>query len=115
MSSEDNPNEQQPRGRPRVPVDYPVKVRGDKDSGDGTVMNLTVAGGEIESHVQFPVGACVSVHVQPPGARPSITIALAIVRWQQRNRFGLEFIRFEGDAKAQLEDMLNQRANFASE
>ncbi|NJL18101.1 MAG: hypothetical protein HC938_13930 [Nitrospira sp.] len=56
-----------------------------------------------------------SVHVQPPGARPSITIALAIVRWQQRNRFGLEFIRFEGDAKAQLEDMLNQRANFASE
>jgi hypothetical protein len=78
-------------------------------------MNLTVTGGEIESHVQFPVGARVSVHVQPPGARPCITIALAIVRWQQSDRFGLEFVRFEGNAKEQLADMLNQRENSASE
>ncbi|MDH4082079.1 MAG: PilZ domain-containing protein [Nitrospira sp.] len=115
MSSEDNPNKPQPRGRLRVPVDYPVSVTGDEGSGYGTVMNLTVTGGEIESHVQFAVGARVSVHVQPPGARPSITIALAIVRWQQRNRFGLEFVRFEGNAKEQLEDMLNQRENSTSE
>ena len=115
MSSEDNPSERQPRGRLRIPVDYPVRVTGDEGSEQGTVRNLTVAGGEIESHVQFPVGARVSVHVQPPGARPSITIALAIVRWQQNDRFGLEFVRFEGDAKEQLEDMLNQRENSASE
>lgn len=74
-------------------------------------MNLTVAGGEVESHSQFRIGAHVSVQVIPPGARPSITIALAIVRWQHSDRFGLEFIRFEGNAKVQLEDMLNQREN----
>jgi hypothetical protein len=115
MSSEGNPNKQKPRGRLRVPVDYPVRVAGDEGSGHGTLTNLTVTGGEIESHVQFPVGTRVSVHVQPPGARPSITIALAIVRWQQSDRFGLEFVRFEGNAKEQLEDMLNQRENSASE
>lgn len=115
MSFEDNSSEPEARGRCRVPVDYPVSVTGDEGSGPGTVMNLTVAGGEIESHVHFPVGARVSVHVQPPGARPSITIALAIVRWQQSDRFGLEFVRFEGNAKEQLEDMLNQRENAASE
>jgi hypothetical protein len=115
MSSEDNPNAPQSRGRLRVPVDYPVSVTGDEGSGRGIVMNLTVTGGEIESSVRFPVGSRVSVHVQPPGARPSITIALAIVRWQQSDRFGLEFVRFEGNAKEQLEDMLNQRENSASE
>ncbi|MBX3303043.1 MAG: PilZ domain-containing protein [Nitrospira sp.] len=114
-SSGDNPTEQQPRGRPRVPVDYPAVVRGGESSVEGTVMNLTVTGCEVESHGQFPIGAHVSVHVVPPGARPSFTIALAIVRWQRSDRCGLEFVRFEGNAKEQLEDMLNQREGFAAD
>jgi hypothetical protein len=108
-SSQDNPTGQRPRGRLRVPVDYPVLVTGEESSAQGTVLNLTVAGCEVESHSQFRIGAPVSVQLVPPGARPSITIALAIVRWQHSDRFGLEFVRFEGKAKEQLEDMLNQR------
>jgi hypothetical protein len=105
----DNIKEVKPRGRVRVPVDYPVLFTGDEGSGHGTVINLTLAGGEIESHVQPPVGACVCLHVQSPGARPPIIVALAIVRWKNGDRFGLEFVRFEGGTKEQLEDMLNQR------
>ncbi len=105
----DSQNESEPRGRPRVPVDYPVLFTGDEGAGHGTVRNLTLAGGEIESHIQFPVGARVCLQVHPPGARPPITIGLAVVRWKQGDRFGLEFVRFEGNAKEQLEDMLNQR------
>lgn len=108
-SSEDNPHEPQPRGRPRVPVDYPAVITGEKGGAQGTVINLTIAGWEIESHSQFRIGASVSVQIVPPSARPSITIALAIVRWQHNDRCGLEFVRFEGNAKEQLEDMLNQR------
>lgn len=73
------------------------------------VMNLTISGGEIDSHVHFPIGAHLCLRVQPPGARPPIVIALAVVRWKQGDRFGLEFVRFDGKAKQQLEDMLNQR------
>lgn len=102
-------NELEPRGRLRVPVDYPAQFTGDEGSGHGTVTNLTIAGCEIESHAQLPIGAPLRLHVQSPGARPPIIIALAIVRWEQGGRFGLEFIRFEGKAKDQLEDMLNQR------
>jgi hypothetical protein len=98
----------QSRGRPRVPVDYPVLFTGDEGSGHGTVLNLTLAGGEVESHVQLPIGAHLCLHVQPPGARPPIVIALAVVRWKRDDRFGLEFVRFDGNAKQQLEDMLNQ-------
>ncbi len=97
-----------PRGRLRVPVDYPVLFTGDEGSGHGTLKNLTLAGGEVESHVQLPIGARLCLHVQPPGARPPIIIALAIVRWKTGDRFGLEFVRFDGDAKEQLKDMLNQ-------
>ncbi|UVT16678.1 MAG: PilZ domain-containing protein [Nitrospira sp.] len=105
----DNKHESETRGRLRVPVDYPALFTGDEGSGHGTVRNLTLAGGEIESHVQVPVGAHVCLHVHPPGARPPIIIGLAVVRWKHGDRFGLEFVRFEGKAKEQLEDMLNQR------
>lgn len=98
----------QSRSRPRVPVDYPASFTGDDVSGHGTVRNLTLAGGEIESAVQLPLGAGLRLHVQPPSARPSIVIALGIVRWKEGERYGLEFVRFEGDAKEQLKDMLNQ-------
>ena len=99
----------QPRGRRRVQVDYPALFTGDEGSGHGTVTNLTIAGCEIESHVQFPIGTGLSLRVQAPEARPPIIIALAIVRWKNGDRFGLEFVRFEGRTKEQLGDMLNQR------
>ena len=107
-SEHDEKKDVQPRGRPRVAVDYPVSFTGDEVSGRGTVTNLTLAGGEIKSHIQLPLSARLCLHVQPPSARPSIIIALAIVRWKEGDRYGLEFVRFEGDAKEQLKDMLNQ-------
>jgi hypothetical protein len=99
----------QPRGRRRVQVDYPALLTGDEGSGHGTVTNLTIAGCEIESHVRFSIGAGLSLRVQAPEARPPIVIALALVRWKKGDRFGLEFVRFGGRTKEQLEDMLNQR------
>jgi hypothetical protein len=99
----------QPRGRHRVPVDYPALFTGDEGSGHGTVTNLTISGCEIESHVRLPIGARLCLQIQPPSARPLIVVALAIVRWKNSDRFGLEFIRFEGRTKEQLEEMLNQR------
>jgi hypothetical protein len=110
MSPEqDDEKEPHPRGRPRVPVDYPVQFTGDEGSGHGIVTNLTLTGGEVDSQIQIPIGARVRLQVQSPGARPPIIITLAIVRWKQGDRFGIEFVRFEGTAKDQLKDMLNQR------
>ena len=99
----------QPRSRSRVAVEYPVLFTGDEVSGHGILKNLTIAGGEIESHVQFSIGAHLCLQVQLSGARPPLVIALAVVRWKRGDRFGLEFVRFDGKAKQQLEDMLNQR------
>jgi hypothetical protein len=98
----------QERGRPRIEVNYPVQLSGEGIEGTGTVTNLTITGGEIESDLPAPIGAHFRVHVQLSGARSPIDIAIATVRWQRDHRFGVEFVRFEGNAKAQLEEMLNQ-------
>lgn len=98
----------QERGRPRIEVDYPVSLSSEGVNGAGTLTNLTITGGEIESDLPAPVGTHFRVHIQLSGARNPIDIAVATVRWQRDHRFGVEFVRFEGNAKSQLQQMLNQ-------
>jgi PilZ domain len=105
---EDKGPASQPRGRLRVPVDYPVLIMGESGLVEGTVRNLTISGGEVESKVLLAIGERLRLHVQPPSARPPIVIAAGIVQWNEGNRFGIEFVSFEGQAKQQLEEMLNQ-------
>ena len=96
------------RVRPRIEVNYPVALSGEGGEGTGTMTNLTITGGEIESALAVAIGAHFRVHIQLSGARNPIDIAVATDRWQREYRFGVEFVRFEGNAKAQLIEMLNQ-------
>ena len=96
------------RDRPRIEVNYPVTLTGEGGEGTGTMTNLTITGGEIESALAVSTGAHFRAHIQLSGARNPIDIAVAMVRWKRDNRFGVEFVRFEGNAKAQLQEMLNQ-------
>ena len=103
----------QERGRPRIEVDYPVTLSGEGGNGTGRMTNLTIAGGEIaggeiDSDLSAQIGAHIRVHIELSGARNPIDIAIAVIRWHRGHRFGVEFVRFEGNAKAQLEQMLNQ-------
>jgi hypothetical protein len=97
------------RTRPRIGVDYAVTFSGDHLSGDGTLANLTISGAEIHTSVDCPIDAHLCLRIQSSGARPPIVVSLAVVRWKHDDRFGVEFVRFEGQSKQQLEDMLNQR------
>jgi hypothetical protein len=90
-------------------VDYAVTFTGDRLSGSGILTNLTVAGAEIHTSQQCPVDAHLCLRIESSGARPPIVVTLAVVRWVAGDRFGVEFVRFEGQSKQQLEDMLNQR------
>ena len=89
-------------------MNYRVTFTGDKATGKGLLTNLTIGGGQIESDVLFAIGAHLCLQVELSGARSPIVIALAIVRWKQDQRYGVEFVRFEGEAKQQLREMLNQ-------
>lgn len=105
----------EPRANSRVPVDYEASFTSDVVNGTGLLKNLTIGGSEIESDAPLVVGTPLRLCIKTSGARPPIVIALGIVRWKQDHRYGVEFIRFEGAAKQQLEDMLNQRDGFPSD
>jgi hypothetical protein len=96
------------RKNPRIEVDYTVTFTGDQVSGKGTLTNLTITGAEIRSSTDCPLDAHLCLSIQSSGARPPIVITLAVVRWKEGGRSGVEFVRFEGHSKQQLEDMLNQ-------
>ena len=72
-SENDEKNVLQSRGRPRVPVDYPVSFTGDDGSGHGTVTNLTLAGGEMDFQTLLPdddgAGRCQHAQRQHLAAR----------------------------------------------
>ena len=89
-------------------MDYPVTLSGEGGDGIGTMTNLTITGGEIASDLAAQIGTHFRVHIHLSGARSPIDIAIATVRWQRDRRFGVEFVRFEGNAKVQLQQMLNQ-------
>ena len=97
------------RNKPRIDVDYSTSFTGDQLTGKGTLSNLTIAGAEIRSPTDCPIDAHLSLTIQSSGARPPIVVTLAVVRWKEADRFGVEFVRFEGHSKQQLEEMLNQR------
>lgn len=94
--------------RPRIGVDYAVTFTGDRLTGAGTLTNLTIAGAEIQSAVDCSIDAHLCLRIQSSGARPPIVVTLAVVRWKRGDRFGVEFVRFDGQSKQQLQDMLNQ-------
>lgn len=96
------------RVQPRIEVNYPVTLSGEGGEGTGTMTNFTITGGEIQSALAVSPGVHFRVHIHLSGARNPIDISVATVRWQRDSRFGVEFVRFEGNAKAQLQEMLNQ-------
>jgi hypothetical protein len=97
----------QSRARPRIEVDYPATFTTDQLSGSGTLKNLTIAGAEIQSEADLAIGSRLSLSIHASGARPPIVVTVAVVRWKRSDRFGLEFVGFDGRSKQQLEDMLN--------
>jgi hypothetical protein len=103
----EEPSGKQSRARPRIEVDYPVTFTSDQQSGSGTLKNLTISGAEIQSQAELPIDGRLALCIQTTGARPPIVVTVAVVRWKHHDRFGLEFVRFDGRSKQQLEDMLN--------
>ena len=104
----------QPRAKPRIEVDVPVMFTSDQVSGAGMLKNLTICGAEIQSQTDLPINGRLSLRMQASGARPPIVISIVVVRWKRNDRFGLEFVRFDGQSKQLLEDMLNPHDSSSS-
>ncbi|WP_447985069.1 PilZ domain-containing protein [Nitrospira sp. Nam74] len=84
----------------RVPVCYPVIFQTDWYMDEGEILNLSLPGCAIESPTSLIPGEYVRLQMLLP--RHAIHVEVAKVRWTERNRFGLEFLKMEESGKKKL-------------
>jgi hypothetical protein len=82
------------RHRVRLPLRCPVIFASDEFVGEGTVVDLGVLGCAVESHVAPLPREYVRLHVLMPDEEGPLGVGLTKVRWAERQRFGVEFLKF---------------------
>ena len=75
----------------RVPVSYPVMFQTDWYMDEGEVLDLSLPGCAIESSRCLIPDEYVRLQVLLP--HQAVRVEVAKVRWAERNRFGLEFLK----------------------
>lgn len=85
---------------------YHVELRctfvGDRYSGKGTVLDLSMEGCRLRCDMSFLKGAYIELFVALLGQIPPLPIELAVIRWSAGPLFGLEFIRIANGHHARL-------------
>ncbi|MGE3153107.1 MAG: PilZ domain-containing protein [Nitrospiraceae bacterium] len=95
------------RSSPRTLLQLPIRFLGDKSAGRGQLVNLCTPGCAIESRTSLQQGAYVALEILVQEESQPVCISLAKVRWVREGRLGLEFLRYEGSAREQLEQLQN--------
>jgi hypothetical protein len=84
----------------RIPVCYPVMFQTDWYLDEGEVLDLSLPGCAIESSRCLIPDEYVRVQVLLP--HRAFRVEVAKVRWAERNRFGLEFLKMPERDKERL-------------
>jgi hypothetical protein len=94
----------------RIPLQCSAIVRTDQFVTGGTVLNLGVAGCALTSNKKLLLGEHVGVELYLPDQKPALHVPVAKVRWINETRYGMEFLKFDGEHQARLEDLIKARA-----
>jgi hypothetical protein len=90
------------RYRLRLPFRCPVIFAADEFIGEGTLVNLGLPGCAVESDRAPKQGEYVRLHVLMPDESGPLEVPLAKVRWHNRERFGLEFLKVATEHRVRL-------------
>ncbi|MFO0775951.1 MAG: PilZ domain-containing protein [Nitrospiraceae bacterium] len=96
------------RSRPRISVQYHVRLLSDDNMGGGTMLNLSPSGCQVRSSLPLEPGSYVAVDITVPHRAQAVGVELSIVRWEQDGRYGLEFVKYAEDARDQLLRLLGE-------
>jgi len=90
----------------RKPAQLPGTFAGEDTQGKGKVTNLSEGGCSFTSDVLPKVGTFMEAAIQLGDPANSLLINVAVVRWVDKNDFGLEFINLQQDEKNRLHQYL---------
>ena len=86
----------------RIPVQFQLTFSGKQVSGEGTVVNLSIQGCEIETDITVPHGGILCLNIHGTGGQPLFEIEVAVVRSIAGKLVGVEFRRIQEREIARL-------------
>ena len=88
----------------RYPVDCPVRFTHEGGvTGEGELINLSIKGCALRSHVSMEEGMLLALQIQPAGSAAPVHIDMARVRWVNDDECGIEFqFLYDKECKALL-------------
>lgn len=90
------------RLRPRVHLQCSVVLTNDRFVTEGTVLNLCVAGCAVSSKENLSRGEYVELDLHLPDQKQPLRVPVAKVRWSDKGRYGMEFLKFTWEHEDRL-------------
>lgn len=102
------------RSGARVPLECAVAYVGELAIGKGRICNVSLSGCQLEgAHKAMKRGDSVHLRVFIPDHQIPLSVPLAVVRWVEKNRVGLEFIRSSREDQTRLTRFVRQQKRLA--
>ena len=111
MDGQPNSNEKQARFGERVPIQCSLVLANGVQAGEGRVFDLSMRGSLVESSVRVKAGDRLQLRLCLPDSHPPICVSVALARWAQGHRFGVEFMRVDDTYRAHLDRFISLQSD----
>lgn len=90
----------------RLFVQCPVSIEGKQGISEGTLINLSVGGGAIESGIPVQFGTVLTLRVHLPSLHEPIFVDQAEVTWRAGDDFGVKFLQLGPQERTRLNQVI---------
>jgi hypothetical protein len=113
MECEREQREKTARSGERVIVQCSLAIAHGVQVAEGWVFDVSMRGCLVESHIRVSVGDRLQLRLCLPDGAPApfICVSVAVVRWAQSRRFGVEFMRIDEKYRAYLKRFLDHQSD----
>jgi len=84
-------------------MNFPISFVGENIAGAGAIFDISINGCGLATDVQLSEGSIVRLALQISNELKPITIDAAVVRYVQRGRTGVEFLRVQSGDQERLQ------------
>ncbi len=102
MDGQPIPNDKNARFGERLPLKCSLVIANGVQVGEGWVFDVSMRGCLVEGPVRVKAGDRLQLRFCLPDSHPSICVSVAVVRWVQDRRFGVQFMRVDHQYRAHL-------------
>ena len=92
-----------------MPAEFSLTFKGKQVDGKGRLVDLAIRGCAMETDEVVKRGEVLQVTLNMPDARPPVDIEVAVVRYSQGIRLGLEFLRINEKSEKELREFVEER------